>query len=121
MKEILLTCPFTGIEFSALESIDGNLIVVHPLTGEQLKINWNASCKRYNIPKSFFKKIDIVTQTEAMEILNVSHQRISQIAREQIIPTHVIAGKTVFLRDDVENYRDTRKVGAPRKIKDSGK
>lgn len=117
MKEIKLTCPFTGLEFTALESADGKLIVKHALTGEDITVNWNCSCKRYNIPKAYLRHIETVTQKEAMEILGVSHQRISQIAKEQLIPTRVINGKTIFIADDVYQYRDTRKVGAPKKVK----
>lgn len=117
MKEIILTCPFTGVEFTALEYADGKLLVIHPLTGEQLTVNWNCSIKKYNVPKEFFQRIDTVTPAQAMEILGVSRQRISQIANDQTIPVHMVNGKPVFVADDVYAYRDNRKVGAPKKVK----
>lgn len=115
MKEITLTCPFTGVEFNALEMADGKLIVIHPLSSEQLTVNWNCSIKKYNVPKSYFKHIETMTRDEAQQILNVSHQRITQIIKDEIIPVHYINGVPVFVADDVYRYRDTRKVGAPKK------
>lgn len=113
MREIILTCPFTGVEFSALEYADGTLIVKHPLTGTLNRINWNGTIERYNIPRFLFKHISTVTLTEAAEILVVSRQRISQIAKDGVIPAKSVNGSTVFLLDDVLKYKETRKVGAP--------
>ena len=115
MKEITLTCPFTGIEFTALEQADGKLVIIHPLTGEQLAVNWNCTINRYNIPKSYFKHIETMTRDEAQSVLNVSHQRITQIIKDEIIPVHHVNGSPVFVADDVYRYKDTRKVGAPKK------
>lgn len=115
MKEITLTCPFTGVEFSALEMADGKLIVIHPLTGEQIQVNWNCSINRYNLPKSAFKHIETLSREQAQTVLNVSHQRITQIIKDETIPVHYANGQPVFVASDVYHYRDTRKVGAPRK------
>lgn len=115
MKKVILTCPFTGQEFTALESADGNLFVNHALTGEQIKINWNCTINRYNLQKSALKHIETVNFSDASEILGVSHQRISQIAKEGIIQAHKVGNSSVFVKDDVYRYRDSRKVGAPKK------
>lgn len=117
MKEVKMTCPFTGVEFNALQYADGRIIVKHPLTDELLTVNWNCSIKKFNVPKEFFEHIPTVTQKEASEILDVTMARISQIADAQIIPTHNVNGKVVFLLDDVLEYKKTRKVGAPKKVK----
>lgn len=117
MKEIKLSCPFTGVEFTALEYADGRIVVKHPLTDELLTVNWNCSIKRYNMPKEFFEHIPTVTPKEASEILDVSKARISQIIETQTIPTHEICGKTVFILSDVLEYKKNRKVGAPKKVK----
>lgn len=115
MKEKILTCPFTGIEFSALEQADGKLVFVHPLTGEQLQMNWNCTINRYNVPKEYFRRIETVNREQAQEILGVSRQRITQIITNETIPVHMINGSPMFLASDVYEYRDKRKVGAPKK------
>ena len=115
MKEITLTCPFTGVEFNALEMADGKLIVIHPLTGEQIQVNWNCTINRYNLQKQYFKHIETLTREQAQKILGVTHQRITQIIKDEIIPVHYVNGQPVFVADDVYRYRDNRKVGAPRK------
>lgn len=113
MKEIILTCPFTGVEFKAIEYLDGKIVCRHAITGEEIHMNWNSSINRYNIVKGAFKHINTVTMSEAAEILGVSRQRISKIAAEQTIMPHTIAGNTVFILDDILGYKEKRKVGAP--------
>lgn len=115
MKEIILTCPFTGIEFKATEYADGKIVFVHPLTRETIHMNYNASIKKYNIDRSAFKQIETCTQTQAMEILEVSRQRVNKIAQDEIIPTFIVNGSKVFLMRDVLEYKETRKVGRPEK------
>ena len=115
MKEIKLTCPFTGVEFTALGDINGNIYVKHALTGEDIKLNWNCSIQRYNLPKNAFKYYETITPVQAAKMLEVSKQRISQIVQEQIIPVHIINGSPVFLFDDVEKYSQNRTVGRPKK------
>lgn len=115
MKETILTCPFTGIEFNAIIDADNNLYVKHPITGEVNKINYNSSIKKYNLPKSLFKHIDTISLSEAADILGVSRQRISAIAANSTIEPFTVNGQTVFKRADVLQYKRTRKIGAPRK------
>lgn len=116
MKEITLTCPFTGGNFSALQDADGNIYIKHVLTGEDIKVSWNCSIKRFNIPDTAFKLIETVNMSQAALILGVSKQRISQIADEQIIPCFTVQGNKVFKYDDVVMYRDNRAVGRPKKV-----
>ena len=116
MKEIRLTCPFTGVEFSALEDCSGNIYAKHTITSEDIKLNWNCTIKRYNIPKSAFKHYETVTPVQAAEILGVSKQRISQIVQEQIIPVHMVNESPVFLLVDVKEYSQNRAVGRPKKV-----
>lgn len=115
MKEIILTCPFTGVEFKATEYADGKIVFVHPLTLETIHMNYNASIKKYNIPRIAFRQIETCTQTQAMEILGISRQRINKIANDEIIPIFFINGSKVFLMHDVLEYKKTRKVGRPEK------
>lgn len=113
MKKIILTCPFTGVEFEALEYADRSLLITHPLTGEQVKINWNASVKRFNVPANLFKHIETLTQTETAKVLGVSRQRVSAIAQTGVIQPHEVNGAIMFLKSDVLKYAETRKPGAP--------
>ncbi len=115
MKEITLTCPFTGVDFTALTDMLGNLYYVHPLTGENLKINYNSSIDRYNITPKLFKHIETVTISQAAEILDVSRQRASAIAATNVIRPVLVNGQQVFLLDDVLTYKNERKTGAPKK------
>lgn len=115
MKEIKLTCPFTGVEFSALEYADGKILARNPLTGEEIHMNYNCSIKKYNVARKEFKHVETVSLVEAANILDVSRSRISKIAIDGVIPAHIVAGRTIFLLDDVLEYKETRKVGAPSK------
>ena len=115
MKEITLTCPFTGVEIIATADVLGNVYFTHPLTGEQLKMNYNSSVKRYNIPKEWFKHVETVTIGEAAEILEVSRQRASAIAATNVIKPVLVNGQQCFIKSDVLKYKQERKPGAPKK------
>lgn len=115
MKELLCTCPFTGVKFKALESTDGNVYFIHPLTGDKLQMRIDKMDNSYQIPAEYFTYMKTVTPMQAGEILKVSKQRISQIVADNTIPVRLVNGSPVFLLSDVAHYKDTRKVGAPRK------
>lgn len=115
MKEKLFTCPFTGAEFKALEYADGRIVTRHALTGEEIRMNWNCSINKYNIQGKAFRHIETVTFSQAAEILDVSRQRISKIASDNVIQPHMVNGTPVFVLDDVLKYKQDRKIGAPRK------
>ena len=115
MKEIILTCPFTGCEFKAVKDMDNNIYFTHPLTGKPLKMTYNYTIKRYNLPKSCFDHVEVVTFAQAAEILGVSRQRVSAIAAKNVIRPVLLNGQQCFTLDDVLEYKEIRKVGAPRK------
>lgn len=115
MREILLTCPFTGVQFSATIDVNNNLYVTHPITGEVNKINYNSSIKKYNLPARLLERVETVTLSEAAEILDVSRQRVNAIAKTGVIQPRTVNGQTVFTLDDVVEYKESRKPGAPRK------
>ena len=117
MKEIILTCPFTGCTFNALQDADDNLYFVHPLTGETLRMNYNRNFRWYHLDKRLLKKVETVTLVKAAEILEVSRQRASAIAQTGVIAPKRVNGQTVFILDDVLKYKESRKVGAPPKEK----
>lgn len=120
MQEKKFTCPFTGVEFTALEYMDGHIIARHALTGEEIHMNWNCTINRYNIPRNAFKHIETVSMVEAAEILDVSRQRISKIAADGVIQAHEVAGSTVFILSEVLEYKRNRKTGAPFRSVENG-
>ena len=56
-------------------------------------------------------KIEYIYVYDAKDILQVSKQRINQIAKDNIIPVYDIAGVQFFKKCDVDAYAKTRKVG----------
>ena len=113
MEKILITCPFTGVRFEAFECADGSLQVKHPITGEEMRIGYNAAAKRYLIDKRLFKNLDLVTSSAAAEILGVSRARISNIIRDDTIPHFKVNGRHMFLRSDIMDYARNRTIGRP--------
>lgn len=108
-----LTCPFTGEKFKAVFDNDNTVGMTNPLTGASynFKIMGNA----ITIPLELFNYVETVTINEAADILKVSKQRISAIAKNETIPTYQVSGKTVFKLSDVLKYKNLRKVGRPNK------
>lgn len=115
MKKKVFTCPLTGIDFTALETADDNIICTNPITHEEVRLNYNSSCNLYYISPEYFKHVELVTFTEAAAILNISLQRVSKIAADGIISTYVIGSNKYMRKADVLEYKRTRKVGAPTK------
>lgn len=122
MREITCTCPFTGLEFNALENEEtGTISYKNPLTGCNAILRRGdhiEDTKRYyalNIEDT--THVPIVKAYDAKEILGVSKQRIAQIIANDTIPVKRINGEPYFLKSDVLDYRENRAVGAPRKDK----
>ncbi len=115
MRKVTLTCPFTGVMFNALESADGSLIAHNPITGENMRIGYNAPAKRYLIDKRAFELTETLTTSEAMEELEISRSRISKIVKDNVIPTFEVNGSPMFRKSDIIEYKRTRKAGRPRK------
>ena len=115
MRRILLTCPFTGVTFEALQTADNNIIARNPITGDEVRMNYNSSCNRYYICPDAFKQVETLTLSEAAEILDVSIQRLSTMATNGVIKTFEIDGKKKTTLETVLKYKETRKVGAPKK------
>lgn len=113
MKTVQMTCPFTGSEFTALEFEDGTLSAKNVITGETVKIR--KAFGNYVIPENAFEYTKTVTFKQAALILDVSKQRISQLVRNGTIPIVYVEGGAAFKLSDVIEYKETRKVGRPRK------
>ncbi len=115
MKKITLTCPFTGLPFTALESVDGDLIVHNPITHEDMRIGCNRPSKRYLVDTRFFKPVEIVSQKDAPEILGVSRARVNAIIKENVIPHFTANGRIMFAKSDLDAYMENRSTGRPKK------
>lgn len=108
-----LTSPFTGNKFVGTFDGENHLHVTNPLTGASydFKIHGNA----ITIPLELFNYIETVSFKEAEKILEVSQQRISKIAKDNVIPTYKVNGKKCFKLSDIIRYKNLRKVGKPTK------
>lgn len=115
MLEIIMTCPLTGCEVRAVKDEQNNVYVKHPLTDEIFKAKYICQSNEYVLPAQLFEHIETVTLSEAAEILGVTRQRVSTIANSGVIKPKIINNQTIFVRDEVLEYKRTRKVGAPRK------
>lgn len=67
------------------------------------------------IDKETREEIKLIYIYNAKEILNVSKQRISQLAKDGILELYNVYGLPFFKLKDIENYAKTRKVGRPAK------
>ena len=117
MEKMKLTCPFTGIEFQAFkEPKTHKLYFANPLTHEMVSAKWDKVSNTYVIPAEMFRFVETCTTVEAMEILDVSRQRISQIVNDNVIPSHIVNNQPVFILSDVLQYKENKKPGRPRKV-----
>lgn len=106
MKSITLICPFTGVEFEALQSeLTGEYIFTNPVTGQL----YSSENKHLYLPISAFTDSPkSVSPTEAAEILGVTRQRITQLLREGKLPYYLVNGNKRILESDVLEYRKNR-------------
>lgn len=113
MPNVKLTCPFTGVSFEAIENADGSLIIRNPLSGAYMRVFNNDGF--LNVPLEHFEYRPTMNCIEAAEYLGVTKTRIYAIAKNNIVCSHEVNGKTVFLEDDIIEYAKNRTVGRPRK------
>lgn len=79
MRKIMITSPLTGLSCEAIEYIDGSIVFSDKLTGEEIKLTYNASSKRYMLRKDMLKYRPVMTYQECAEMLNVSVQRVYKL------------------------------------------
>ena len=82
MERIVITCPFTGVPFEAIQYADGRIIATNALTGEDMQITYNPSIKRYMLDSAFFHGEKMLTMEECAELLGVSKARVSVLAKQ---------------------------------------
>lgn len=116
MKPVLITDPFTGLDFEAVELADGSILARNALTNEEIKLTYNIQCKRYLLDKSALNHIETVTLAQAAKFSNVSIQRISKLCADGVLQAHELPnGSKVILLDDLKRYNANKKNGRPRK------
>lgn len=108
-----LTCPFTGEKFTATFEDDNTVTVSNPLTGAIY--NFHICGNAITVPLELFNYIETIDFNSAAQILNISKQRVSKIAKDNVIPTYKINGRKVFKLSDILRYKEFRKVGKPSK------
>lgn len=106
MKSIILTCPFTGVEFEALQSNNGrNYIFTNPATGQ----TFTAKDGMLTLPVSaFVDSPRSVAPIEAAQMLCVSKQRITKLLRTGKLPFFLVNGNKRILESDVLEYQQSR-------------
>ena len=117
MKEIICTCPFTGKPFTALQNEETlDITIPDAITGEMITLLYDWRENAYLLPtEKIVRRYDLVSQTEATYILGVTRQRISQLIKNETIKAMQIDGRWYFERKDVLDYKEKRKVGAPKR------
>ena len=114
--EIILTDPFTGMDFTAYRVDNYTLLAIHPLTGEKIRLHYNAEKNTYMIPAHSISHIETLTYSQASRELETSLQRVSAACKSGKIPCKILPnGSKMILKKDIEQYAKTRKVGRPRK------
>lgn len=115
MKEILLTDPFTGIDFTACKHED-KLYATHPLTGETIILDYDKAKKSFMVPVESFKHVDALSITDAANEFYTTRQNVSRACKTGKLPFKKLPnGAKVILRTDMRRYIETAQVGRPRK------
>lgn len=108
MQKVSITCPFTGLEFEAVEYADGRFIATNVITGEDVHISYNPSIDRYLVPKGAFKHEPLMTLGECAELLDVSKPRVTALVNSGKIKA-VRPGSSVYVtKNSVLEYRCKR-------------
>lgn len=112
MKTETHTCPLTGASFDAVH-LENSLVAINPLNGAQ--IAYPIRNGYIMVPLWSLEEIETLTPVQAADYLDVSRQRIDQLAATNKICQRYVNGSPVFLKSDVVEYKNNRKNGRPRK------
>lgn len=112
MKIHNFTSPFTGVDFTAVES-NSELIVTNVITGKQMHLPLIND--QVHVPTSLLKHVDMIDAKEACMKLHISRQRLSQLVNAETLRPIFIGNSQYFLIDDVLEYKGKRKNGRPKK------
>ena len=116
MKEIILTDPFSGIDFTAHQFEDNSIVAVHPLTGETIRIRYDHLKNAFMLPAETLEHIPAVTLSQAAEETGLTLQRISNACKSGRIPFKKLPnGSKMILKKDLDEFEESKKNGRPRK------
>lgn len=116
MQEIILTDPFTGIDFKAVRMDDYTILAIHPLTGEQIRMRYIAESNCFMLECERFEHIETISLIDAAKELGVSIQRVSNACKNGRIPFKKLPnGSKMILKKDLNDYAENKKNGRPRK------
>ena len=116
MKEIILTDPFSGIDFTAHQFEDNSIVAVHPLTGETIRIRYDHLKNAFMLPAETLEHIPTVTLSQAAEETGLTLQRISNACKSGRIPFKKLPnGSKMILKKDLDEFEESKKNGRPRK------
>lgn len=116
MKEIILTDPFSGIDFKAHQFEDNSLVAVHPLTGETMRIRYDHLKNAFMLPAETLEHIPAVTLSQAAAETGLTLQRISNACKSGRIPFKKLPnGSKMILKKDLDDFSESKKNGRPRK------
>lgn len=118
MKSIMLTDPFIGKSFEACKSNAGDIVIVHPLNAQLVKLAYDASSDMYAIPASALAHIETVTISQAADYMGVSVAAVLSAIKYGKLASHKLPdGSELIALNDLKRYNETKRVGRPRKVK----
>lgn len=105
MRKVMITCPFTGLEFEAIEFADGSIVTTNKITGEDMRIGFSTVSNRYLVDPRFLKHVEMVTMEECAEFLEISKPRISKLVKEGRLQTVRPSAALFITRDSMLDYK----------------
>ena len=105
MKFKTMTEPFNGTEINVLEFEDGSILFDIAFEGESCSMPYNKELDAYMIPASLFKHRDVVTLTQAANILSVSKTRVSKLCAKNQIKNHKVCGAVLVDWNSLDSYK----------------
>lgn len=105
MEKVMITCPFTGLEFEALKYADDRLVTSNKITGEEIQITYNPSIKKYMLDARQLKHIPLVTMEECAETLGVSKPRVSVLVRKGKLQTVRPSAALYITKESMLDYK----------------
>lgn len=99
--------PFDAIQIGEYLYID------NPLTGEKMSF-WSKD-DSILLPLKLLQQKEIMNSASVCAMLDITRQRLYQLTLDKKLTPHYIEDKQYFLKDEVLEYKENRKVGRPRK------
>lgn len=121
MEKVLITCPFTGLEFEGVKFADGRIVTTNALTGEEIRIGYNPSIRKYMLDASLLKHIPLVTMEECAEELGISKPRISVLVKQGRLTSIKPSSALYITKESMLEYKQhQRKLAAEKSNNGAG-